>query len=106
MMGLKDLLKTIKKIKKRVNPKLAIKGILITMCDSRTNLYKAVVRDVEEACDGINIPIFDTKIPTTTKVGEAIYNGQSIEEYDAKSTAGVAYMDFAKELLELEKEGE
>lgn len=106
MMGLKDLLKTIKKIKKRVNPKLAIKGILITMCDSRTNLYKAVVRDVEEACDGINIPIFDTKIPTTTKVGEAIYNGQSIEEYDAKSTAGVAYMDFAKELLELEKEVE
>lgn len=104
MMGLQDLLKTVKKIKKRINPKLTIRGILLTMCDARTNLYKAVVNDVQEACEGVNIPIFDAKIPTTTKIGEAIYNGLSIEEYAAKSTAGIAYMNFAKELLEKEAE--
>ena len=74
------------------------------MCDARTNLYKAVVNDVQEACEDVNIPIFDAKIPTTTKIGEAIYNGLSIEEYAAKSTAGIAYMNFAKELLEKEAE--
>lgn len=101
MMGLQDLLKTIKKIKKKINPNLDISGILLTMCDERTNLYKQIVSDVREACSGF-VPIFDTKIPTTTKIGEAIYYGLSIEEYASSSTAGKAYMEFAKELLSKE----
>ena len=71
------------------------------MCDERTNLYKQIVSDVREACSGF-VPIFDTQIPTTTKIGEAIYYGLSIEEYASNSTAGKAYMEFAKELLSKE----
>lgn len=99
MMGLQDLLGTIKKIKKRINPELTVSGILLTMCDKRTNLYKAIVSEVKEAC-GDNINVFDSQIPFTTKVGESIYYGLSIAEYKPNSTAGQAYMDLAKEIIE------
>lgn len=42
MMGLQDFLKTIKKIKSRINPKLEVEGILLTMCEARTNLCKVI----------------------------------------------------------------
>lgn len=100
MMGLQDLLSTIKKIKKKINPALNISGILLTMCDLRTNLCKTIITQVEEACQD-NIHIFNALIPITTKVGEAIYYGLSIEEYASNSTAGVAYMNFAKELADM-----
>lgn len=52
MKGLQDFLKTIKKIKKRINPKLEVEGILLTMCDMRTNLCKVISEQVEEAFEG------------------------------------------------------
>lgn len=42
MMGLQDFLKTVKNIKSRINPKLEVEGILLTMCDARTNLCKVL----------------------------------------------------------------
>ncbi|MBN2260749.1 MAG: ParA family protein [Clostridiales bacterium] len=53
MMGLKDFLKTTKKIQKRINQRLVIKGILLTMCDSRTNLSKVLSEQVNEAYSGL-----------------------------------------------------
>lgn len=103
MMGLQDLLRTIHKIKKKINSKLNISGILLTMCDNRTNLCKTIISQVKEACQD-NIHIFESQIPVTTKVGEAIYYGMSIEEYASNSTAGIAYMEFAKELVEMYEE--
>ena len=48
IVGIGELLKTIQKIKKRVNPKLNVQGILLTMCENRTNLSKTLTEQVEE----------------------------------------------------------
>lgn len=97
IVGISELLKTIQKIKKRVNPKLSVKGILLTMCDSRTNLSKLLTEQVEEMYQG-KIKVFQTKIPKTVKVGEAIYSGQSIKKYAKESSVDLAYDHLAKEI--------
>lgn len=97
IVGISELLKTIQKIKKRVNPKLSVKGILLTMCDSRTNLSKLLTEQVEEMYQG-KIKVFQTKIPKTVKVGEAIYSGQSIKKYAKGSSVDLAYDHLAKEI--------
>lgn len=101
MMGLQDFIKTVSKIKHRINPRLEIAGILLTMCDSRTNLCKVLMEEVNETFKG-QIKVFDTCIPTTVKVGEAVYYNMAVEQYSSKSTAGIAYRNFAKELIEYE----
>ena len=97
VVGINELLKTVKKIKKRVNSKLKVRGILLTMCDNRTNLYKTLIEQVEEMFQG-RIRVFHTKIPKTVKVGEAIYSGQSIKKYAKGSSVDVAYDNLAKEI--------
>ena len=79
IVGIGELLKTVQKIKKRVNASLKVKGILLTMCDNRTNLSKTLTEQVEEMYQK-KIKVFQTKIPKTVKVGEAIYSGQSIKK--------------------------
>ena len=96
-IGETELLKTVQKIKKRVNSGLKVKGILLTMCDNRTNLYKTLTEQVEEMFQG-RIKVFQTKIPKTVKVGEAIYSGQSIKKYAKGSSVDVAYDNLAKEI--------
>lgn len=101
MMGLKDFMKTVHKVKRRINPDLEIAGVLLTKCDSRTNLCKVITDEVEDAYkDKLNV--FKARIPKTVKVGEAIYYGKSVEDYDPKSPAGIAYSEFAKELMSYE----
>ena len=97
IVGISELLKTIQKIKKRVNASLTIKGILLTMCDNRTNLSKLLTQQVEEMYQG-KIAVFQTKIPKTVKVGEAIYSGQSIKKYVKGSSVDIAYDNLAKEI--------
>ena len=97
IVGISELLKTIQKIKKRVNASLMIKGILLTMCDNRTNLSKLLTQQVEEMYQG-KIAVFQTKIPKTVKVGEAIYSGQSIKKYVKGSSVDIAYDNLAKEI--------
>ena len=97
IVGISELLKTIQKIKKRVNASLTIKGILLTMCDNRTNLSKLLTQQVEEMYQG-KIEVFQTKIPKTVKVGEAIYSGQSIKKYVKGSSVDIAYDNLAKEI--------
>lgn len=97
MMGLQDLLRTVQKIKHRINPKLKVSGILLTMCDPRTNLHKVLSDQMTEAYEN-KIRIFRTQIPRTVKVGEAIYYGMSIEQYSPKANAGRAYGELAKEI--------
>ena len=97
IVGISELLKTIQKIKKRVNATLTIKGILLTMCDNRTNLSKLLTQQVEEMYQG-KIAVFQTKIPKTVKVGEAIYSGQSIKKYAKGSSVDIAYDNLAKEI--------
>ena len=97
IVGIGELLKTIQKIKKRVNPKLKVQGILLTMCENRTNLSKTLTEQVEEMYQK-KIKVFQTKIPKTVKVGEAIYSGQSIKKYAKGSSVDIAYDNLAKEI--------
>ena len=101
MMGLQDFLRTVGKIKKRINPKLTIAGILLTMCDGRTTLCKVLTEEVTGSFQG-QIKIFKNRIPSTVKVGESIYYSMPIALYSKKASAGIAYRKFAKELINYE----
>ncbi|WP_251353727.1 ParA family protein [Hominisplanchenecus murintestinalis] len=96
MMGLQEFLKTIKKIKNRINPKLEVEGILLTMCEARTNLYKVISEQVAETFEG-QIRIFESKIPSTVKVGESVYYSEPLLEYAPQTKACKAYLDFGKQ---------
>lgn len=89
------------KIKRRINPKLGIAGILLTMCESRTKLCKLLTEQVADSFQE-QIRIFDTKIPNTVKVGESIYYSMPIGQYSLKSSASIAYWKFAEELVAYE----
>lgn len=97
MMGLQDFLKTVGKIRSRINNRLSVAGILLTMCDSRTNLCKVISEEVAETFQG-QIRIFDSRIPTTVKVGESVYYSESLIEYAPENGAREAYRMLAKEV--------
>ena len=98
MMGLQDFLKTVKKIRGRINPGLHVEGILLTMCDARTNLCKVITEQVSETFQG-QIRIFGSRIPSTVKVGESVYYSQPLVEYAPDSGACAAYQNLAKEVI-------
>lgn len=98
MMGMQDFIRTVMKIRRRINPNLGIAGILLTMCESRTKLCKVLTEQVTENFQE-QLRIFETRIPNTVKVGESIYYSMPIEQYSPKANAGIAYRRFAKELI-------
>ena len=98
MMGLQDFLKTIKKIKSRINPRIEIEGILLTMCEARTNLCKVISEQVADTFEG-QIRIFKSKIPNTVKVGESVYYSEPLLEYAPETKACKAYLEIGKELI-------
>jgi len=95
--GLTDLLQTVLRIKRRINPNIAISGVLLTICDERTKLFREVKSLLDEHYGG-KIKIFNTLIPNTVKVGEANYASRSIMDYDPNSKAAHAYSLFAREV--------
>jgi chromosome partitioning protein len=96
--GLTDLLQTIFKVKRKINPKITIGGILLTIVDERTRLYKDAKALVDESYGG-KVNIYNTHIPNTVKVGEANYSSLSVMEHDPDGRAATAYKNFAKEVL-------
>lgn len=101
MMGLQDFLKTVKKIKARVNERISVAGILLNMCDARTNLCKVITAQVSDTFDG-KIRIFDSRIPNTVKVGESVYYSELLIEYAQECNASKAYQNLVKELIAYE----
>mgnify|MGYP001135174087 CR=1 FL=1 len=101
MMGLQDFLKNVKKIKSRLNEKLNVAGILLTMCDARTILCKTITEQVAETFQG-QIRIFVSKIPNTVKVGESVYYSEPLIEYAPNSNACKAYNKLAGEVIAYE----
>jgi chromosome partitioning protein len=97
-VGLKLLINTIETAKEYFNPAVSIEGILMTMCDTRTNLYKDITEIMDKTYSQ-SVRIFDTIIPHSTKVGEANLRCQSVINYDGNSKPSKAYMEFAKELM-------
>ena len=101
MMGLQDFLKSVKKIKSRLNEKLNVAGILLTMCDARTILCKTITEQVAETFQG-QIRIFESKIQNTVKVGESVYYSEPLIEYAPDSNACRAYNKLAGEVIAYE----
>ncbi|MBK7964467.1 MAG: ParA family protein [Bacteroidetes bacterium] len=95
--GLGKLLNTIKIVQSRLNPELAIEGILLTMYDMRLRLSNQVVEEVKTHFQDI---VFDTIIQRNTKLGEAPSFGESIIMHDAASKGAINYLNLAREILQ------
>ncbi len=95
--GLSQLLQTMKRIKKGLNPHLKLGGILLTMFDKRTNLSSQVA---DEARKYFKDRVFHTVIPRNVRLGEAPSFGKPVLLYDAVSAGAVSYMDLAREIIE------
>jgi len=91
-------MRTIFKVQRKINPRIKVEGILLTMCDERTRLFKEAKGLLDEYYKG-KVAIFNSQIPNTVKVGEANYYSRSILEFEPKSKASIAYANFAKEVL-------
>jgi chromosome partitioning protein len=98
--GLSRLLKTIKIVKKELNPTLDIMGILLTMYDSRNNLAKCVF---EEIRNHFGEKLFNTLIPRNVKLSEAPSHGQPIFLFEPHSRGSLSYQLFVEEFLERSK---
>ena len=98
MMGLQDFLKTVRKIKHRINDRLEVAGILLAMCDARTNLCRTITEQVNETFQG-QIRIYGSQIPSTVKVGESVYYSEPLIEYAPECKAAMAYVELAKEVI-------
>ena len=94
--GLSQLLNTIRLVQKRLNKKLKIEGILVTMYDSRLNLSKQVVKELE---DYFEEKVYKTYIHRNVRLGEAPSHGKPILLYDASSTGAQDYMSLVSEIL-------
>ena len=96
--GLEQLLQTINKVRRQINPKLKIEGILLTMVDSRTNYAKEISALIREAY-GRNIKVFSTDIPRSVRAAEISAEGRSIFKHDPKGKVAEAYRVLTKEVL-------
>ena len=98
--GLEQLLRSVSKARRQINPKLRIDGILMTMVMSRTNSSKEVTASIKNAY-GQKIKVFDAQIPFAISVVDASAAGKSIFAYDKNGKVDAAYEQFSKEVTEL-----
>lgn len=96
--GMTQLLSTITKVKKHINPSLRIDGILLTLVDHRTNLAKSTVEALRQNF-GSRIKIYKSAIPIAVKAAEVSSKGKSIYAYEPNSPVSKAYADFTREVL-------
>ncbi len=96
--GLEQLLQTVGKVRRQINPKLKIEGILLTMTDSRTNYGKQIDTLIRQAY-GSKIKVFDQTIPRSVRAAETSAAGKSIFQHDPKGKVSEAYQSLAKEVL-------
>ena len=96
--GLERLLHTVNQVKRQINPKLKVEGILLTMVDSRTNSAKEVANAIREAY-GAKIPVFQTSIPRSVRAAETSSVGVSIFKHDPRGKVAEAYHTLTKEVL-------
>ena len=100
--GLQQLIKTILTVKKRLNRKLAIEGILLTMVDFRTNYARDIASRVHTTY-GSQIEVFENVIPMSVKAAETSAEGKSIYMHCPKGKVAEAYKNLTQEVLKNEK---
>ena len=96
--GLEQLLQTINKVKRQINPKLRIEGILLTMVDGRTNYGKEISSLIRDTYGG-HIKIFESEIPRSVRAAEISAEGKSIFLHDPKGKVAEAYQNLTKEVM-------
>ena len=103
--GMEQLLQTVGKVRRQINPKLKIAGVLLTMVDQRTN-YAREVSDLLRRTYGGKIRVFSTDIPHSVRAAETSAEGKSIYLHDPKGKVAQAYARLTKEVIQLEKQRE
>src|SRR5579884_52748 len=98
--GLAQLLYNVELVRERLNPRLKIWGILLTMVDTRTKHSREVVATVRETF-AKQVPVFETHIPVDVKLKESAKAGMTVFTYDPTSRAARAYRDLATEVQAL-----
>ena len=94
--GLSDLMNTVRIVRRSLNPKLALEGVLLTMFDGRTNLAMQVAEEVKHYFPG---KVYATVIPRNVRLSEAPSHGKPITAYDRTSRGAEAYQALAVEFL-------
>ena len=94
--GLSQLMATVRQVKRSMNPRLEIEGVLLTMYDGRLNLTAQVVREVKKYFPN---RVYKTTIPRNVRLSEAPSFGQPINYYDRLSRGAAAYQKLAEEFL-------
>lgn len=97
--GLEQLLQTINKVRRQINPKLKIEGILLTMVDSRTSYAKEISGLIRDTY-GSKLKVFGTDIPRSVRAEEISAEGKSIFAHDPKGKVAAAYRNLTKEVLD------
>lgn len=98
--GLSQLLSTVDQVKRSLNAKLSIHGVVLTMFDPRNNLATQVVADVRKF---MGEKVYDTIIPRNVRVSEAPSHGKPALLYDLKCAGSQAYLKLASELIQRER---
>lgn len=96
--GMTQLIQTINRVRKHINPELKIEGILITLADGRTNLT-CEITDIIRNDFGKHVKIFDVAIPRGVAASKATSTGKSIYEFDNKSAVSQAYKQFTAQII-------
>jgi chromosome partitioning protein len=96
MEGVAELLDTLMRVRRTLNPNLAIEGIALTMYDERTTLSRQVAADLRSF---FGSQVFDTVIPRNVRLAEAPSHGKPIVFYDIHSKGAEAYIQLAKEVI-------
>lgn len=99
--GLSQLMQSIAKVKRQINPRLKIDGVLLTMVDNRTNNAKSIISALRQT--GSALRVFDTEIPYSVRAAETTSEGKSIFAYDARGKVAEAYGNLAKEVIDHER---
>ena len=99
LKGMTQLMKTIGKVQRQLNPNLKIDGVLLTLADMRTKLARTTEDSLRENY-GKHIRIFKTVIPVAITAAESSAAGQSIYEYDKNGTVAKAYAEFTREVIQ------
>jgi chromosome partitioning protein len=95
--GLAQLVQSVELVRTRLNPRLGITGVLLTMYDARTTLARDVASEVREHFGGL---VFDTVVPRSIRLAEAPSHGLPITRYDSRSAGADAYYRVALEVVE------
>lgn len=96
--GLEQLLQTVNKVKRQINPKLRIEGILLTMVDYRTNFAKEISTLIRDTY-GERLKVYDADIPRSVRAAEISAEGVSIFKHDPGGKVAEAYQSLTKEVM-------